>query len=94
MQAPYISAHNSVSKADKLLARFSGIPADFTWDELVKLLAIFGFAETAKKGGSYRTFVSAKGLKMFLHKPHPENIVPRYALRQVLAKLREFGYLK
>jgi hypothetical protein len=82
-----------VSKSEKLLDRFLSIPADFTWDEFVSLMGHFGFRELANKGGSYRCFVSAQNLKIFLHKPHPSNVMRRYALRQVRAKLKEFGLL-
>ena len=85
--------NNPVSKAQKLLDRFLTIPADFSWDELVSMLGHFGFAQLQEKGGSYRCFVLDKTLKIFLHKPHPGNIVKRYALKQVRDKLKEFGLI-
>lgn len=81
-----------MSKAQKLLERFLSIPADFSWEELVSLMKHFGFQEMQQKGGSYRCFRSGT-LKIFLHKPHPANIVKRYALRQVRDKLLEFGLI-
>ena len=80
-----------MSKDQKLLKRFLSIPVDFTWDELVTFLGNFDFDEEAGSGGSYRCFISAQGRKIFLHKPHPNNIVKRYALRQVKDKLIEYG---
>lgn len=82
-----------MSKAKKLLDRFLSIPADFTWDELLSLLGHMGFKELSEKGGSYRTFVSQSGAKIFLHKPHPANIVKRYALKKVRDNLRELGLI-
>lgn len=80
---------NAVSQADKLLARLRSIPADFTWPELVRVLKQAGFSETSDKGGSYRTFVSPTGLKIFCHRPHPGNIVKKYLLREIVRKLDE-----
>lgn len=82
-----------MSKHLKLLARFKSNPADFRWEELVSLLEHYGFAEVQKKGGSYRCFVSSAGQKLFLHKPHPRNIVKRYALKQIEEKLTNYGVL-
>ena len=38
-----------MARQDKLLARFRRRPADFTWDELVRLLRGFGY-EVESKG--------------------------------------------
>jgi len=51
-----------VSKTEKLLMKFQKIPKDFTWDELVKLLAYYGF-EMKKGDGSRRNF-KERGLIM------------------------------
>jgi len=84
---------NLLSKDQKQLERFLSIPADYSWDELVTLVGSYGFDEDTKSGGSRRCFISAKGWKMFLHKPHPGNIVKRYAIRQVKDALVEFGLI-
>ena len=61
-----------------------------TWDELCNALHGCDFQEISDAGGSYRTFVDEKGRKLFLHKPHPGNIVKKYALRQVVEKLKQY----
>ncbi|MBO0932783.1 type II toxin-antitoxin system HicA family toxin [Fibrella sp. HMF5036] len=79
-----------MTKIDKLIARLLRKPTDFTWDELVKVLAYHGFEERTKgkTGGSRRAFVNVKtGQIISLHKPHPENTVKRYILDQVLMTL-------
>ena len=78
---------------EKLIDRFKQSPKDFTWGELVKLLAHFGYAE--KKGkGSRRKFV-AQGLPtIILHEPHPKNEVKQYALKDVRETLEGEGLLK
>jgi hypothetical protein len=47
-----------MSKNEKLVQRLLSLPKDFTWKELVKLLALFGYAELkkGKTGGSRRKF--------------------------------------
>lgn len=83
-----------MTKLDKLRKRIAETPADFTWSEMVTLLEGLGFQERTKTGGSYRTFFSPDGKKLFMHKPHPGSIVKRYCVREVLEKLREFGCLE
>lgn len=79
-----------MSKNDKLLARLLAMPADFTWDELLRLLRQLGYAEQAagKTGGSRRAFVKAEtGVIIRLHKPHPGNVLKQYQLRQLIQQL-------
>ncbi|HLZ87597.1 MAG TPA: type II toxin-antitoxin system HicA family toxin [Puia sp.] len=85
-----------MSKTEKLLQRLLSIPKDFTWEELVKLLAYFGFEELkkGKTGGSRRKFADERKRVIILHKPHPGNIVKEYAIRQVIEHLKEKGYIK
>lgn len=75
---------------EKLIERFKTIPSDFTFDELERLLAIFGFERInkGKTSGSRVVFKNKFGTPIMLHKPHPGNIVKTYALRQILDELR------
>jgi hypothetical protein len=85
-----------MSKADKLIFRLLSIPKDFTWEELTKLLGLFGFVELkkGKTGGSRRKFADDKKNVIILHKPHPGNIVKEYAIRQIITQLKDKGYIK
>lgn len=85
-----------MSKTEKLLLRLLSIPRDFTWEELTKLLGLFGFVELKKwkTGGSRRTFADEKKNVIILHKPHPGNIVKEYAIKQIITQLKEKGYIK
>lgn len=85
-----------MGKYEKLIERFLTIPADFTWDELVKLLSYFGYTEltTGKTSGSRRRFLSKEQNIILLHKPHPARIIKKYMLRQVLQHLIEKGKIK
>jgi predicted RNA binding protein YcfA (HicA-like mRNA interferase family) len=85
-----------MSKIDKLIFRLLSIPNDFTWEELTKLLGLFGFVELkkGKTGGSRRKFADENKNVIILHKPHPGNIVKEYAIRQIITQLKDKGYIK
>lgn len=74
-----------MTKREKLIARFLRFPADFTWDELTRLLSGFGYEpdEKGKTSGSRVRFSRPGYSPINLHKPHPGTIVKRYQLRQV-----------
>jgi hypothetical protein len=69
---------------------FLSIPKDFTWEDLVSLLSGFGFEEvsTGKTGGSRRRFLNDTGVIITLHKPHPQNILKRYQIQQIIEILQ------
>ena len=79
-----------MSQLDKLKARLCAKPQDFTWDELVKLLAAYGF-ESLTKGktaGSRRQFYNpATQVAISLHKPQPGNILKEYQLKEIISLL-------
>ena len=85
-----------MSKQEKLFERFISVPADFTWDELKKILSSFGYSEISKgkTAGSRKKFVDIDGNLILLHKLHPSNIVKKYALKQIIENLNEKGKLK
>jgi len=61
------------------------MPADFHYDELVKLVGYFGFTEMkkGKTSGSRVKFVNGEGISLIMHKPHPSGILKRYQMKQV-----------
>jgi hypothetical protein len=85
-----------MSQKDKLISRLLSVPKDFTWDELCKVVAFFGYEELTggKTGGSRRRFVDGNKNIITLHKPHPANIVKGYAIKEVIAHLKEKGHIK
>ncbi len=85
-----------MAKIDKLIERLLTFPADFTWEELIKVLAHFGYTELkkGKTGGSRRKFADAQKHIISLHKPHPGNILKRYQIEDIVASLKEKGYIK
>lgn len=85
-----------MSKVEKLLQRLLSNPKDFTWDELVKILSIYGYTEIkkGKTGGSRRKFADENKNIISLYKPHPSNIIKEYAIKEVIAHLKEKGHIK
>lgn len=79
-----------MSKNDKIIERFKNLPKDFTFDEMEKLLSIFGYQKSnkGKTSGSRIIYKKEGSLPMMLHKPHPGNIVKYYALKQVYDVLK------
>jgi len=84
-----------VSKKEKLIARLRQRPSDFTWDELTSLLKSLGYREvkTGRTGGSRRRFVNPSSATITLHKPHPQKILKRYAIDQILDILKQENML-
>ncbi len=85
-----------MARQDKLLARFRRHPADFTWDELVRLLRTFG-SEVESKGrtsGSRVRFARSGYPPINLHRPHPGSTVRRYQLREVQEFLVSEGLIE
>ncbi|MGZ3873560.1 MAG: type II toxin-antitoxin system HicA family toxin [Mucilaginibacter sp.] len=85
-----------MSRQEKLIHRLLATPKDFTWDELIKVLALFGYQEAkgGKTGGSRRRFVDDKKNIITLHQPHPANILKSYAIREVITHLKTAGHIK
>lgn len=85
-----------MAKIEKLIERLLSRPTDFTWEELIKILAHFGYKELkkGKTGGSRRKFADDTNSLIILHEPHPKNILKRYQIDLVIAELKEKGKIK
>lgn len=81
---------------EKLIERFKNQPKDFTFDEMEKLLSIFGYVKSdkGKTSGSRVIYKNGNKRPIMLHKPHPGNIIKSYAMKQVLNDLTEAGFIK
>lgn len=83
-----------MTKKAKLLQRLVQLSADLTWDEAATVMKQHNF-EMLKGDGSGRKFVHATTrTKVFIHKPHPGNIVKTYAQRDLLEGLRNAGEIE
>jgi hypothetical protein len=72
-------------------------PADFTYDEMSKLLKGFGYEETkaGKTAGSRVAFINNTSRHIIrLHKPHPRNIMKKYQMDLVEEALRAKGMIE
>lgn len=86
-----------MSRFEKLLKRFLSKPKDFTYDELARLLAGFGYKKvvTGKTAGSRVAFVNPQTRHIVkLHKPHPKPELKRYQLDDLEESLRNKGVIQ
>ena len=83
-----------MSTKEKLIERFKRQPKDFTWQELVRLLGLFGFEvdNKGKTSGSRTVFINDND-EIDLHKPHPSNIIKEYVIKKVLKFLLDKEYI-
>jgi len=77
---------------ETLLQRFCSRPTDFTWVELKRLLAGFGYKEMSG-AGSRMKLVRENGVTISLHEPHPGSILKSYQVREVLMHLKQENLL-
>lgn len=78
-----------MSKHEKLIDRLLEVPADFSWDELVRVLSAYGYKEVPSSG-SHRRFVNPETERVItgLVRPHhPRKDVGRKYLRNVIEHL-------
>ena len=83
-----------MSKKEKLIDRLMKKPKDFTFDEMVLLLSYFGYELKQGGTGSGVKFIKEGSNEVInFHKPHPNGVLKKYVLDQVIEKLRKDGQL-
>ncbi len=82
-----------MGKHEKLLARFKSHPKDFTFQEVITLLAGFGYTLNQRGSGSRARFEHEHCAPVFMHKPHPSPVLKPYLIDQVLEILKQEGLL-
>lgn len=85
-----------MSKIEKAKERLRLLPKDYTFAEARSLLAYLGFAEfhKGKTSGSRVCFYRERdGAVINLHKPHPQDTMKTYAVKQLKETLIEYGDL-
>lgn len=85
-----------MSQLEKLKQRIKKIPKDFTYNEAKNLLMSLGFREYNKgktSGSRVMFFREEDKAIIMLHKPHPGNEMPTYAVKDIVKYLKEIGEL-
>ncbi|MCC6276248.1 MAG: type II toxin-antitoxin system HicA family toxin [Leptospiraceae bacterium] len=83
-----------MSRLDKLKLRFLKKPQDFSFSELVTLLAGLGYEKEnlGKTSGSRVAFINHGNKHIIrIHKPHPGNILKAYQVNLILDELKSKG---
>jgi len=80
-----------MSKKDKLWAKFMEVPPkkNLTWNELISFLLALGFELLEGDGSRVKFYHKTKDIMVNLHKPHPDNLLKTYIVKQIQEKLKE-----
>ncbi|GHV25316.1 hypothetical protein FACS189465_3180 [Clostridia bacterium] len=80
-----------MSKKEKLLKKLLSKPVDFPFEELVSLLVSLDFelSNNGKTSGSRCKLTHKSGRRLYLHKPHPRNILKPYQILDAIKILKE-----
>jgi len=82
-----------MSRKVKLLEKLLKSPKDFTWDEAVTLLKGFDFVQISNSGSRRKFFHSQSKIVICIHKPHPQNVLKKYQIMDVIEGLKNAGVL-
>ena len=82
-----------MSKFEKALIRLKSRPRDFTWAELQRIMAHFGYEEVVGDGSRRKFNNSRTNVSISLHQPHPRPEMKMYAIDIVIEHLKEEGLL-
>lgn len=82
---------------DKLIERFKRMPKDFTFEETVTLLSLFGYQKHNKgatSGSRIRFKNDSTGQYIDIHRPHPGSIMKGWMMKTLYQHLRNQGLIK
>ncbi len=82
-----------MSKLDKLIARLSDKPKNFTWEEAVTLMKKCGFEIISNSGSRRKFFHREKDIVVCIHRPHPTNELKKYQLKDITNALKTAGFI-
>lgn len=84
-----------MGKKDKLIKRLKSRPKDFTFNETETLLNYLEYEryEKGKTSGSRVIFKNKKHPAIMLHKPHPNNELKAYQIKQLIQLLESEGLI-
>lgn len=81
---------------EKALDRIDSLPKDYSFTEAVSLMKRLGFEVINKgktSGSRIRFYRSSDGAAINLHKPHPQDEMKPYAVKQLREFLKDLGEL-
>lgn len=79
---------------EKLKRRILSEPTDLTYDEIKRFLFGLGYNENNKgktSGSRVMFYRDCDKATIILHKPHPTNTLPAYAVKQLIETLKNRG---
>ena len=83
-----------MGKKEKLISRLKSKPKDFTFDEADALLTSLGMKKSNKgKTSGSRVEYELDGVKVRLHKPHPQKELKKYQISDMLDDLTDGGLI-
>lgn len=100
MQLKTVTFAENISKVgtkEKLIGRFRRQPKDFTYEETVRLLSVFGYHEHNKgttSGSRVRFKNGQTGEYIDIHKPHPGNVMKEWMVKMIYLHLKSKGLIK
>ena len=83
-----------MSQHEKLLKRLLSKPNDFEWSEAVTLLGHYGFVVIANSGARRKFKHTDTNKLIIVHAPHPQNILKRYSIDDIIETLKEGGFIE
>ena len=80
-----------MGQKEKLIQRLKSRPKDFTFQEAETLLGYLDYKRSnkGKTSGSRVVFESTEHANILLHKPHPNNELKNYQIKQLITFLEE-----
>lgn len=82
-----------MGKREKLIERFKRLPKDFTFEEMLTLMSIYGY-KGATSGSRVRFRNVLNGAYVDIHRPHPGSIMKAWMMKTVFQHLKDNGLLK
>lgn len=81
-----------MTKNDKSLNKLRTAKT-LTWRDVTKAMSLLGFVKVEAAGSRVLFENGIEGDEILLHKPHPQNELKAYALKQLRESLKERGFL-
>ena len=84
-----------MSQKEKLIKKLKTLPKDFTWEDAEALLKYLEYIRSNKgrTSGSRIAFYREGFPPILLHKPHPQNELKLYQVKQLLEILEQEGLI-